>query len=440
MKDETPQSSAARFGIALGSNLGDRIANLQRGAALILERVPGARLIAAGGLYETDPVDCPPGSLAFLNSVIEIDAAVDSHALHEHLARIELELGRPAQREHHAPRSLDLDILHAGSTVVRSATLQVPHPRLHVRRFVLRPLADCSPALVLPGLGGPVAALLGDLKDDPASVRLVAARWLDAGRPASSMLTSLSDLPARKQSGPPIAVLTAYDYPTARLLDEAGVDLILVGDSLGMMVMGLPDTTGVRMADMLHHTRAVRRGTTRAPVIGDLPYHSYRTADQALHNARRLASAGADAVKLEGGRSMEAQVRAITGAGIPFMGHIGMLPQSILEEGRYKKKGKTPSEAERLLDDALCLQEAGAFAIVLESIVPEVAAEITRAVGIPTIGIGAGSQCDGQVLVVNDLLGSFPWFRPPFAKPRADLAGDTLRAAREFVSAVRAGQ
>lgn len=408
---------------------------------MILERVPGARLIAAGGLYETDPVDCPPGSLAFLNSVIEIEAEVDCHVLHDHLAWIERELGRPAQREHHAPRSLDLDILHAGTSVVSSATLEVPHPRLHLRRFVLQPLADCSPALVLPGLGRPVSALLGDLKDDPASVRLVAARWLDAQpQPASSMLTSLSDLPARKRKGPPVAVLTAYDYPTARLLDEAGVDLILVGDSLGMMVMGLPDTTGVRMADMLHHTRAVRRGVTRAPVIGDLPYHSYRTADQALHNARRLLGAGADAVKLEGGRSMEAQVRAITGAGIPFMGHIGMLPQSILEEGRYKKKGKTPSEAERLLDDALCLQEAGAFAIVLESIVPEVAAEITRAVSIPTIGIGAGSQCDGQVLVVNDLLGSFPWFRPPFAKPRADLAGETLRAAREFVSTVRAGQ
>jgi 3-methyl-2-oxobutanoate hydroxymethyltransferase len=136
---------------------------------------------------------------------------------------------------------------------------------------------------------------------------------------------------------------------------------------------------------------------------------------------------------------MEAQVRASTAAGIPFMGHIGMLPQSILEEGRYKKKGKTPSEAERLLEDALCLQEAGAFAIVLESIVPEVAAEITRQVAIPTIGIGAGSHCDGQVLVVNDLLGSFPWFRPPFARPRADLAGETLRAVREYVEQVRGG-
>ncbi len=251
------------------------------------------------------------------------------------------------------------------------------------------------------------------------------------------MLTSLAELPSRKQKGPKLAVLTAYDYPMARLLDEAGIDIILVGDSLGMVVLGLPDTTGVTMADMLHHTRAVRRGVKRAPVVADLPFHSYDTPDEAVRNARLLVDAGADAVKLEGGRAMEAQVRAIRAAGIAFVGHIGMLPQSVREEGGYKKKGKTDAGADALLDDARALEDAGACAIVLESIVPEVSARITASVRMSTIGIGAGPRCDGQVLVTPDLLGSFPWFRPPFAKARADLAGETLRAVHEFVAEVR---
>lgn len=251
------------------------------------------------------------------------------------------------------------------------------------------------------------------------------------------MLASLSELPSRKRYGPKLAVLTAYDYPTGRLLDEVGIDLIIVGDSLGMVVMGLPDTSGVTMADMLHHIRMVRRGVKRAPIIGDLPFHSYMMDEQAVHNAKRLVEAGADAVKLEGGRAMASQVKCISEAGIEFVGHIGMLPQSVIEEGGYKKKGRSPEEAERLLDDALAIQEAGACAIVLESIVPAVAATITAKLKIPTIGIGSGPDCDGQVLVTDDLLGSFPWFRPPFAKPRADLAGETTRAVKEFIAEVQ---
>ena len=251
------------------------------------------------------------------------------------------------------------------------------------------------------------------------------------------MVTSLSELAQLKQAGKKLAVLTAYDYPTARLLDEAGVDLILVGDSLGMVVLGLPDTTGVTMADMLHHLKAVRRAVKRAPVIADLPFHSYDTPDVAVANAKQLMEAGADAVKLEGGRSKIEQVLAIIAEGIPFVGHIGMLPQSVRKEGGYKKKGRTEEGAAILLDDALALDEAGACAAVLESIVPEVAARITASVKMTTIGIGAGTQCDAQVLVTPDLIGSFPWFRPPFAKARADVAGETLRAAREFIAEVR---
>lgn len=234
-------------------------------------------------------------------------------------------------------------------------------------------------------------------------------------------------------------MLTAADYPTARLLDEAGVDLVLAGDSLGMVTLGYPDTVEVTLAEMVHHTRAVRRGVTRALVGSDLPYHTYQTPEAAVASARALMEAGADAVKLEGGTAMLPQVRAILAAGIPFIGHIGMLPQSVREDGGYKKKGRTNHEAARLVADACALDEAGAMAIVLEGIVPGVAGEITAVVQCPTIGIGSGGECDGQILVTADLIGIFPWFRPPFARARADVAGEIMRAAREFAADVRGG-
>jgi 3-methyl-2-oxobutanoate hydroxymethyltransferase len=241
----------------------------------------------------------------------------------------------------------------------------------------------------------------------------------------------------RKARGEKLAVLTAYDYPTARLLDEAGVDLVLVGDSLGMVVLGLPDTTGVDMNMMLHHSAAVRRAVKRALVVVDLPMHSYDMPDLAVHNARRLVAAGADAVKLEGGMVVIDCVRAITAEGIGYIGHIGMLPQSVKIDGGYKKKGKTDSDAARLIEDARALEAAGAAAIVLESIVPDVAARISSAVKIPAIGIGSGAGCDAQVLVTHDLIGAFPWFKPPFAKSRANVAQEITRAVREFISDVK---
>jgi 3-methyl-2-oxobutanoate hydroxymethyltransferase len=203
-----------------------------------------------------------------------------------------------------------------------------------------------------------------------------------------------------------------------------------------MVVHGLPDTTGVTMEMMLMHTAAVCRGVKRAPVIADLPFASYRTTEEAVANSRLLMHAGASAVKLEGGVSMIPQVRAIIDAGIPFVGHIGMLPQSVKQEGGYKKKGKTGEQIESLIADARALDGAGVVAMVLESIVPDVATQITGLVKASTIGIGAGSGTDGQVLVTPDLLGSFPWFRPPFAKARADLAGETMRAVREYIGEV----
>ena len=222
---------------------------------------------------------------------------------------------------------------------------------------------------------------------------------------------------AMKARGEKIAALTAYDYPLARLLDEAGVPLLLVGDSVGMVVLGYPDTTHVTMAEMEHHVRAAARAQTRALLGGDLPYHSYETVADAVANAQRLVAAGAGYVKAEGGREILSQVQAIIAAGIPFCGHLGMLPQHVLEEGGYKIKGRQEAEHQKLLDDAKALAEAGAFAIVLELVTPPVAREITQAIAVPTIGIGSGPDCDGQILVTYDLVGMFPWFTPRFVKP-----------------------
>ncbi|MFU8893225.1 MAG: 3-methyl-2-oxobutanoate hydroxymethyltransferase [Luteolibacter sp.] len=245
------------------------------------------------------------------------------------------------------------------------------------------------------------------------------------------------DFRNRKECGA-LAVLTAYDFPTARLLDEAGVDALLVGDSLGMMVLGFPDTTEVTLDHMLHHVGAVARANPKALIIGDMPIHTYDTPAQALATAQALVAAGAEAVKLEGGVRQEEKVRAITGAGIPVMGHLGMLPQRVREEGGYHRKGKTPEQADALLEGAQALVRAGVFSIVLESVVAATAQRLTREIPVPLIGIGCGGcPCDGEVAVIQDVLGAFPWFVPPFAKPEADLAEATRIAVDRHLSRVR---
>jgi 3-methyl-2-oxobutanoate hydroxymethyltransferase len=241
-----------------------------------------------------------------------------------------------------------------------------------------------------------------------------------------------------KARGEKVPALTAYDYPTARLLDEAGVPVILVGDSLGMVVLGYPDTTQVTLAEMRHHVAAVARAQTRALVVADLPYRTYDTRDEAVINARILVDAGAEAVKLEGGIEVVAEIRALRQAGIAVMAHIGMLPQSVKEQGGYKIKGRSEAERERLLGDALAVQDAGAFAVVMELMEPELAREITARLSIPTIGIGSGPHCGGQILVTHDLVGAFPWFRPKFVVAKADVASAIRSAAEAFVQDVRA--
>ena len=249
----------------------------------------------------------------------------------------------------------------------------------------------------------------------------------------------MQDFREIKKRGEKITALTAYDYPTARLLDESGIDVILVGDSLGMVVLGYEDTTEVTLADMVHHTRAAARGVKRALLVGDLPIHSYDDTEQAVASARALMEAGAQAVKLEGGASHIAQIEGIIAAGIPVMAHIGMLPQSVREEGGYKVKGRTQAEAEALLADAAAVEKAGAFAVVLEIVAPEIARRITNALKIPTIGIGSGSHCDGQILVTHDLIGLFPWFTPKFVSPEARVAEDIRRAAHAFIRRTKSG-
>ncbi len=242
----------------------------------------------------------------------------------------------------------------------------------------------------------------------------------------------------KKQRGEPITMLTAYDYPTALAMDQAGVDAILVGDSLGMVVLGYENTLPVTMEDMLHHCKAVARGAHRALRIGDMPFMSYQISSQeALRNAGRfLQEAGMDAVKLEGGRERLETIRAIVSAGIPVMGHLGLTPQSINQLGGFRPQGRNSNAARAILEDALLLQEAGCFSLVLESIPARLARLISERLEIPTIGIGAGQGCDGQVLVTHDLLGLFDRFTPKFVKKYANLHAMIAEAFTSFIEDV----
>ncbi len=233
---------------------------------------------------------------------------------------------------------------------------------------------------------------------------------------------------------PPISAITAYDFPAAKIADEAGVQVLLVGDSLGMVVAGNPDTTSVTLEQMAYHTEMVARATTKAIVVADLPINTYRTDRETLESAQILIKAGADAVKLEGGFGQVTKIEALLGAGIPFMGHLGMLPQRVIQEGGYKKKGKSVEEADHLVNAARALEAAGAFSLVLESIVPDVTEKITQSLNIPTIGIGSGFNCSGQIRVLHDVIGSFPWFVPPFAKVYGNVAGEMKKAIENYVN------
>ena len=250
---------------------------------------------------------------------------------------------------------------------------------------------------------------------------------------------TIQTLHSKKVHGEPITFLTAYDFPTAVALDRSGIDGILVGDSLGMVVLGYENTLPVTMQEMLHHCRAVSRGVSRAHLVGDMPFMSYQASiSDALRNAGSLLQKGGmDAVKLEGGRDRVAAIKAIISAGIPVMGHLGLTPQSVHQLGGWKVQGKSTEAAKILIEDALILEDAGCYAIVLESIPAEVAQLISKRLSIPVIGIGAGIGCDGQVLVTHDLLGLFDRFTPSFVKKYADLFSEMERAFQEYIADVK---
>jgi len=248
---------------------------------------------------------------------------------------------------------------------------------------------------------------------------------------------TIPDIKNRKH-GIPIAELTAYDYPWAKMMDAAGIDIVLVGDSLGMVVLGHPDTVSVTMEEMIHHTKAVVRGVERALVITDMPFGSYNSSiPAAIDNATRILKEGhADAVKLEGGVSMAATVAAIVNAGIPVQGHIGLTPQTATSLGGFKVQGKSAQAARQLIDDARALEEAGCFSIVLEAIPAPLAEHITKEIAIPTIGIGAGPGCDGQVLVIHDLVGLYDRFTPKFVKQYAKINEPIAAALAQYKAEV----
>jgi 3-methyl-2-oxobutanoate hydroxymethyltransferase len=250
------------------------------------------------------------------------------------------------------------------------------------------------------------------------------------------------DVQAMKKQGKRITMLTAYDYPMALLEDRAGIDIILVGDSLAMTVLGHENTLPVTMDEMLHHTKAVARGAKHCLILGDMPFMSYNTSErEAIHNAGRfMKEAGADAVKLEGGVSVKETVRAIVRGGIPVMGHIGLTPQTISMLGGFKVQGKDAEAAQKIIDDALSLQDAGAFSVLLEAVPAPIAKMVTERLTVPTIGIGAGVHCDGQVLVVHDMLGLFDRFTPKFAKKYVNLSEVILKALDAYKEEVIKGE
>ncbi len=255
------------------------------------------------------------------------------------------------------------------------------------------------------------------------------------------MRITINDIRELKEKGEIITMVTAYDYSTAKIVDQVGIPLILVGDSLGMVVLGYESTIPVTLDVMLHHTKAVVRGTERALVVGDMPFMTYHTStEDAMRNAARfIQEAGAQAVKLEGGVTVAEKVKRIVECGIPVMGHIGLTPQSIHQFGGHKAQGKTPEAAIKILEDARALEEAGAFAVVLETVPAQLASLITEKLSIPTIGIGAGPGCSGQVQVINDLLGSYTDFVPRHAKQYAKLADIISGALTDYYNEVRAG-
>lgn len=396
--------------IVLGTNVGDRQANLaqaMQGLAEVGEVLQQSRVL------ETLPILIRAQG-RFLNQGVRLVSDLNPPDLLKALLQLEQRIGRQ-KRIKNGPREIDIDIVWSSAEPVHLPNLRVPHIHNRSREWIRQ--------------------IMNELKSDAVDSETGVA-W---SRIRGNAIMNIHDFTKKKLAGEKISVVTCYDHAFARLVARTSIDAILVGDSLGNVVQGLPNTLAVNVDDMIYHARAVRRGAPQAFIVVDMPFMSYQTSvEKALENAGRIIKeTGADAVKLEGGKAILPQVRALVEAGIPVMGHLGFTPQSLLAFGGYKVQGKGDAAAETLLSDAVALEKAGAFAVVLEMVPAAVAEKVSKACALATIGIGAGTATDGQVLVITDLLGMDPDFAPRFVRKYANLSSDILSALENYAAEVR---
>lgn len=405
-------AAPSEYILALGTNVGDRQHNLSRAREGIARF---ATIVAESAILETWPILIRAQG-RFLNQAVRISTTLEPQALLAEVLSLEKQIGRQ-KRIKNGPREIDIDIVWSSLGRVNLPNLVIPHPYNRAREWVRQ--------------------FMRELKAD--AIDETGVSW-SAIQGRSVM--NVHDFTKKKAAGEKITVVTCYDFAFSRLIARTSVDAILVGDSLGNVIQGQPNTIPVSVDDMVYHGKIVRRGAPQAFIVVDMPFMSYQTSvEEALRNAGRIVKeTGADAVKLEGGANIAAQVRALTESGIPVMGHLGLTPQSLLAFGGYKVQGKTTAAAQELIDDAKLLEQSGAFAIVLEMIPAALTAQVSQSLSIPTIGIGAGEKADGQVLVLNDLLGLDPDFAPKFVRKYADLSSSVLSALENYAADVRTGK
>ncbi|MBL8035084.1 MAG: 3-methyl-2-oxobutanoate hydroxymethyltransferase [Leptospiraceae bacterium] len=405
-------AAPSEYILALGTNVGDRQHNLSRAREGIARF---ATIVAESAILETWPILIRAQG-RFLNQAVRISTTLEPQALLAEVLSLEKQIGRQ-KRIKNGPREIDIDIIWSSLGRVNLPNLVIPHPYNRAREWVRQ--------------------FMRELKAD--AIDETGVSW-SAIQGRSVM--NVHDFTKKKAAGEKITVVTCYDFAFSRLIARTSVDAILVGDSLGNVIQGQPNTIPVSVDDMVYHGKIVRRGAPQAFIVVDMPFMSYQTSvEEALRNAGRIVKeTGADAVKLEGGANIAAQVRALTESGIPVMGHLGLTPQSLLAFGGYKVQGKTTAAAQKLIDDAKLLEQSGAFAIVLEMIPAALTAQVSQSLSIPTIGIGAGEKADGQVLVLNDLLGLDPDFAPKFVRKYADLSSSVLSALENYAADVRTGK
>lgn len=409
----TADGETFEYVLALGSNVGDREAYLKRAVEGISTL---GHVKAVSRILETWPILIRAQG-KFFNQGVLLSTAIAPTELLAALLTLEAQIGRK-KRIKNGPREIDIDIAWSSAGVVRTNALRVPHPFNRSREWIRQIMAELKP----------------DAIDQETGIVYSRIR----GR----SVMNIHDFAKKKTSGEKISVVTCYDNAFARLVARTSIDAILVGDSLGNVVQGNPNTLSVTLDDMVYHARAVRRGAPQAFIVVDLPFMSYQASvEDALRSAGRIIKeSGADAVKLEGGEFVVPQVKALTSSGIPVMGHLGFTPQSLLSLGGYRVQGKTGEAAQKMIADAKALEQAGVFAIVLEMVPAALAKEISASLAVPTIGIGAGAGADGQVLVLTDLLGLDPDFTPRFVRKYAELSGTVLTALEQYAADVRDGK